>query len=135
MSDNNNSVLLSTFLNGKRKVKIIFHKELLVWDNDKPPLGKCATANRFTLIVKYYNGPILDQHSVPLENVISVQHEYLKGGHPSLQRQIDPNQFTIHYAEKTIEDKWLYKYLTLKHAESLQVASWVKTLQNHLSSK
>ncbi|KAH1023585.1 ceramide kinase isoform X2 [Dendroctonus ponderosae] len=112
MSEINNSVLLSTFLNGKKKVKIIFHKAVLVWDNEKPPL---------------------EQHTVPIENVISVQPNYLKATHPSMQRQIDPNQFTIHYAEKAVEDRWLYKSLSLKHNDSLQVASWVKTLQNHIS--
>ncbi|XP_066247161.1 ceramide kinase isoform X1 [Euwallacea similis] len=111
MSDNN-IVLLSTFINDKKKVKIIFHKDVLVWDNEKPPL---------------------DQHTVPIENVISVKNDYLKGIHPSIRPEIDPKQFTIHYAEKSVEDKWVYKTLTLKHTDSLQVASWVKTLQNHLS--
>lgn len=111
MSDSNNSVLLSTFFNGKKKVKIIFHKGLLVWDNERPPL---------------------EQHTVPIENVLSVQHSYKKSAHPSMQKQVDPNEFIIHYAEKSVGDKWLYKYLTLKHLDSLQVASWVKTLQNHL---
>ncbi|XP_050313612.1 ceramide kinase [Anthonomus grandis grandis] len=112
MSDPNHSVLLSTFVNGKKKVKIIFHKEVLVWENEKAPL---------------------DQHTVPIENVLSVEHCYLKETHPSLQREIDYNQFIIHYAEKSVEDKWVYKSIILQHSDPLQVASWVKTLKNHLA--
>ncbi|KAL1493072.1 hypothetical protein ABEB36_011206 [Hypothenemus hampei] len=111
MSEVNQPVLLSTFLNGKKKVKIIFHKGILVWDNESPPLA---------------------QQTVPIENVLSVQHNYLKGIHPSVQKQIDPNQFTIHYAERAVDDKWAYKTLSLKHSDPLQVASWIKTLQTHL---
>ncbi|KAF7267127.1 hypothetical protein GWI33_019621 [Rhynchophorus ferrugineus] len=111
MSDHQEPVLLNTFINGKKKVKIIFHKGVLVWDNERPPLA---------------------QHTVPIENVLSVQQNYLKSSSPSLRRQIDPNHFTIHYAEKSTDDKWVYKSLTLKHLDALQVASWVKTLQNHL---
>ncbi|CAG9759791.1 unnamed protein product [Ceutorhynchus assimilis] len=112
MSDINNSVLLSTFLNGKKKVKIIFHKGVLVWDNEKPPL---------------------EQHTIPIENVLSVQNDFIKERHPAVAREVNPNQFTIHYTERGSDNKWRYKHITLRHLDSLQVASWVKTLQNNLA--
>ncbi|XP_030762356.1 ceramide kinase [Sitophilus oryzae] len=110
MPDHQETVLLSTFVNGKRRVKIIFHKGVLIWDNNKPPL---------------------EQHTVPIENVLSVKHDMSKSSGPHLE--INPHQFTIHYSEKSKNDKWVYKNITLKHSDPLQVASWVKTLQNHLS--
>lgn len=72
---------------------------------------------------------------MPIENVLSIQQNYLKSSSPGVRRQIDPNHFTIHYAEKSTGDKWVYKNLTLKHLDAMQVASWVKTLQNHLLSR
>lgn len=38
--NNDNIVLLSIFHCGKKKLRIIFHKGLIVWDNEKPPSGK-----------------------------------------------------------------------------------------------
>lgn len=77
---------------------------------------------------------ITEQHTLPLENVISVQHNYLKNTHPSEDKVIDPNRFTIHYAKQD-QNIWKYAYLILKHSDHLQVSSWVKTLQNHLQCK
>lgn len=72
---------------------------------------------------------------MPLENVISVQYEYLKT-HPADSKQIDENCFTIHYAVKGEKSaKWCYKSLTLRHADSIQVSMWVKNLQSCLKGK
>ncbi|CAH1955619.1 unnamed protein product [Acanthoscelides obtectus] len=109
--DIQNAVLLSTFQNGKKKIRIILHQGSIVWDNVKPPS---------------------EQNSLPIENIIAVQNSYLRGTHPSDEKQFDLNAFTIHYAERGKQAKWLYKSLKLKHSDPLQVASWVKTLQNHL---
>ncbi|KAJ8983894.1 hypothetical protein NQ317_000930 [Molorchus minor] len=106
------SVLLSTFYNGKKKLRIIFHNGNIVWDSEKPPS---------------------DKYILPIENVISVHYNYLRNTHPSENREIDPNCFTIHYSERKYS-KWVHKNLTLKHCDPLQVASWVKALQNHLQS-
>ncbi|XP_060516142.1 ceramide kinase [Cylas formicarius] len=111
MNGSQNSVLLTCFYSGKKKLRVIFHKGVIVWDNERPPLEQCR---------------------VPIEDVISVEHNFLKGFHSTVPRQTDPNNFTIHYAEKAKDDKWLYKTLALKHSDPLQVSSWVKTLQNHL---
>lgn len=41
MSDNlQNSVLLSTFSSGRKKYRLYFHRNQIVWDNEKPPYGK-----------------------------------------------------------------------------------------------
>lgn len=72
---------------------------------------------------------------MPIENVISVQHNYMQNTHPSEEKVIDPNYFTIHYAERAKDAKWLYKRLILKHIDPIQVVLWVKTLQNHLQRK
>lgn len=106
------SVLLSTFHNGKKKIRIILHQGNLVWDNEKPPY---------------------DKTSVPIENIISVQQNYMRC-HPSETRQIDPNSFLIHYAERKRGPKWVYKRINLKNSDVSLVNSWVKTLQNHLQS-
>nr|CAI5827655.1 unnamed protein product [Callosobruchus analis] len=110
-TDIQNAVLLSTFQNGKKKIRIILHQGSIVWDNVKPPS---------------------EQNTLPIENIISVQNSYLRGTHPSEERQIDPNAFTIHYAERGKRAKWLYKSLKLRHSDPLQIVTWVKTLQNHL---
>jgi ceramide kinase len=110
-NDLHNSVLLSTFSSGNKKYRVIFHKGAIVWGNVKPPL---------------------EQQTLPLENVISVQHNYVKNSHPSEEQIVDPNHFTIHYAEQDDENKWKYHSLILRHSDPLQVSSWVKTLQNHL---
>ncbi|XP_018571310.1 ceramide kinase isoform X2 [Anoplophora glabripennis] len=99
-SDIHNSVLLSTFYSGKKKLRIIFHKGNIVWDNEKPPSA--------------------------------VQHNYLRNTHPSENKQIDPNSFTIHYSERGKYAKWVYKNVSLKHSDPLQVSTWIKTLQNYL---
>lgn len=76
-----------------------------------------------------------DQHSLPIENVISVQNEYLKT-HPADIKQIDQHCFTIHYAVKAEKSaKWFYKFLTLRHADPVQVSMWIKSLQNCLQGK
>lgn len=76
-----------------------------------------------------------DQQTLPLENVISIQKEYLKT-HPADNKQIDPCSFTIHYASKAEKSaKWVYKNLTLKHSDPMQVALWVKSLQKCLECK
>ncbi|EFA10927.1 ceramide kinase [Tribolium castaneum] len=112
MSDDlHNSVLLSTFSSGNKKYRVIFHKGTIVWGNGKPPI---------------------DQESLPLENVISVQHNYTRNRHPSDDAILDPNHFTINYAKKDEENRWKPHSLTLGHSDPLQVSSWVKTLQNHL---
>jgi hypothetical protein len=113
-NDLHNSVLLSTFSSGNKKYRVIFHKGAIVWGNVKPPL---------------------EQQTLPLENVISVQHNYVKNSHPSEEQIVDPNHFTIHYAEQDDENKWKYHSLILRHSDPLQVSSWVKTLQNHLQCK
>lgn len=131
MSNNiQNSVLLSTFYSGSKKIRVIFHKETIVWDNEKPPSGKFI--GQLMLVIKVHF--VTEQHTLPLENVISVQHNYLKNTHPSEDRVIDPNRFTIHYAKQD-QNIWKYAYLILKHSDHLQVSSWVKTLQNHLQCK
>ncbi|XP_072402252.1 ceramide kinase [Diabrotica undecimpunctata] len=109
-SDIQNFVLLNTFHTRKKKLRIIFHQGNLVWDNEKPPS---------------------DKTTVPIENVISVQQNYRKT-HPSETRQLNPNAFTIHYAEREKGPKWVYKNLVLKNSDPLLVTTWVKTLQTRL---
>lgn len=47
MSDLENLVLLNIFLNGSRKIRIIFHKNQIVWSNEKITTGKS--------VIKIYN--------------------------------------------------------------------------------
>ncbi|XP_018320577.1 ceramide kinase [Agrilus planipennis] len=109
--DNQNSVLLSNFYLGRRRYRVYYHRNLIVWDSEKPP---CA------------------QKTVPIENVIAVQHNYETSTHPSEEPRCDPNAFTIHFAERGEKRTWKYNSITFKHSDVLQVSSWVKTLQNHL---
>lgn len=39
------SVLLSIFKSGRRKLKVFYHKKVIVWDNTKPPSGKLTVNN------------------------------------------------------------------------------------------
>lgn len=107
---NDDTVLLNTFTCGKKKLRIIYHKGNIIWDNEKPPS---------------------EQYTLPLQNVLSVHHNYIQT-HPSKEKEIDPHNFIIHYAEKAKEATWVYKQISLKHADELQVTAWVKTLQNIL---
>ncbi|KAK4871624.1 hypothetical protein RN001_015748 [Aquatica leii] len=113
MSDDlQNSVLLSTFYSRRKRYRLYFHRNQIVWDNEKPPYA---------------------QHTLPIENVIAVGYKYLDSG-PAEDRCYDPHYFTIHYAEKKEINLWCYNSLTLRHSDTYQVSSWVKTLQNHLQS-
>lgn len=72
---------------------------------------------------------------MPIENVISVQNEYLKT-HPAENKQIDQHCFIIHYAVKGEKSaKWFYKNLMLRHSDPMQVSLWVKSLQSCLQGK
>lgn len=114
-NDNQNSaaqesVLLSTFYCGRKRFKLYFHRNQIVWDYAKPPYA---------------------QHSVSIEDVISVQYKCVRTG-PGNDVAYDPYYFIIHYAEQKKPNVWRYNSLTLRHCDALQVSSWVKTLQNHL---
>lgn len=104
-------VLLTTFTNAAKKLRVIFHKGVLIWDYEKPPF---------------------EQKSVKLENIISVKPDYLKCSHPSQEPELDPYSFTIHYGFREPCGKWKHKSLNLKHADPLQVTSWIKTLEKQL---
>ncbi|KAF5300184.1 hypothetical protein FQA39_LY11218 [Lamprigera yunnana] len=111
MSDQTqNSVLLTSFYCGRKRLRLYFHRNKIVWDNEAPPYA---------------------QQSLSIENVISINYKYIENDFAS-ERHYDPNCFTIHYAQKKKENLWCYNSLTLRHSDSLQVSSWVKTIQNHL---
>lgn len=83
-----------------------------------------------------FNMPFFEEQQIlPIENVISVQNEYLKT-HPAEDKQIDQHCFTIHYAVKSEKSaKWFYKNLMLRHSDPMQVSLWVKSLQSCLQGK
>ncbi|KAK9890084.1 hypothetical protein WA026_008894 [Henosepilachna vigintioctopunctata] len=105
-------VLLTTFTNGSKKIRVVFHNNILVWDYERPPF---------------------EQKTLNLENMLSVKPNYLKCSHPSQDPQIDPFSFTIHYGVRETLGKWKYKALHLKHSDPLQVVSWIKTLEKQIS--
>ncbi|KAL3289469.1 hypothetical protein HHI36_022892 [Cryptolaemus montrouzieri] len=104
-------VLLTTFTNKSKKIRVIFHKNTLIWDYEKPPF---------------------EQKTLKLENILSVKPNYFKCSHPSQDPQIDPYSFIVHYGIRLPSSKWKYKNLNLKHTDPLQVTSWIKTLQAKL---
>ncbi|CAH0562734.1 unnamed protein product [Brassicogethes aeneus] len=112
-NDTQNSVLLTTFSTGKKLLRVIYHNDKIVWDNQKSSS---------------------EQYTLPLENIISVKQNYLASGHPAEDQQLDPYRFTIHYAERPKGAKWVYKKIVLKHTEQIQILSWVKTLNFHLKN-
>lgn len=73
------------------------------------------------------------QHTLPIENVIAVQH-VCRNTNVVGETTQDPNHFVIHYAERGRRKSWRYNQITFKHSDPLQVSSWVKTLQNNLQS-
>ncbi|KRT83782.1 hypothetical protein AMK59_3697 [Oryctes borbonicus] len=107
------SVLLTTFSSKKKRYKVFFHQGKIIWDNEKPPSA---------------------QNTVPIENVIAVEHNILQPRHPLDDPRIDPNNFIIHYAEKGLKKIWKYNTIMFGHTDQLQISSWVKTLQNHLQT-
>ncbi|XP_022915132.1 ceramide kinase isoform X2 [Onthophagus taurus] len=113
MDDVEQSVLLTNFTCKKRRFKVFFHQLKIIWDTEKPPFH---------------------QVTVPIQNVIAVKQNFLPVSHPLDDPSIDPNNFTIHYAEKGRNKTWEYKSITFRHSDPIQVVSWVKTLQNHLET-
>lgn len=113
MENKESSVLLTTFLKNCKRYKVVFHHGKIIWEKEKPPCEQC---------------------NLPMENVISVEQNRFKSTHPLEEPTLDPNHFTIHYTVPTKHSKWQYKSITFRHPDNLQVASWVKTLRNHLKS-
>lgn len=125
------SVLLTTFTSRKKRYKVFFHQDNIIWDNERPPSGtfQIGIGQFFTK----FN--ITAQSTVPIENVISVQHNVLQPRHPLDDTETDPNSFVIHYASRGSQKVLHYKSIIFRHNDHLQVSSWVKTLQNRLQSK
>lgn len=123
------SVLLSIFKSGRRKLKVFYHKKVIVWDNTKPPSGKMT-------IFVFLQISIIDfaeQETLPIENVIAV-HNAARSTNSYDDRELDPLVFTIHYAQRSQGRTWKYCQITFKHTDPAHVSSWVKTLQSDLQS-
>lgn len=130
MSDDcENSVLLSTFHSGRKKLRVFFHRGVIVWDSEKPPFGKYNSS----LYHELEFSVVAAQQSLPIENVLAVRQVQRRSNVPGEVR-LDPNHFVVHYAERGRQKTWKYSQLTLKHSDPMQVSSWVKTLQNNLQS-
>lgn len=65
-------------------------------------------------------------------NIIAVHRNYLPSTHPAEEQEIDPYRFTIHYAERPKDAKWVYKKICFKHTDAAQVTSWVTSISTRL---
>lgn len=72
-------------------------------------------------------------HTLPIKNVIAVQSDSQRISTPASRSHL--YSFTLHYAKKGPKSTWKYSNITFRHTDPMQVASWVKTIQNHLNSK
>ncbi|XP_017771467.1 PREDICTED: ceramide kinase [Nicrophorus vespilloides] len=108
-----NSVLLTTFTCKKKRYKVFFHQNQIIWDKEKPPSV---------------------QVTVPIENVITVEHVNKTANHRLDDPTIDPHSFIIHYAKRRSNCTWKHATIAFSHTDPIQVASWVKTLQNTLQT-
>lgn len=106
-------VLLTTFNLGSKKVKVVFHDRVIVWDNVKAPF---------------------DQKSLSIEDVLSVKENYLKCSNPTQDLELDPYSFTIHYGVRNGSSKWKYKNLIFKHNDPSQISTWIKALSRELEA-
>lgn len=122
------SVLLSIFKSGRRKLKVFYHKKVIVWDNTKPPSGE-SLASAFALLTVAF----LEQETLPIENVIAV-HNASRGSSNYSEHEPDPLVFIVHYAQRSQGRTWKYCRITFKHTDPAHVSSWVKTLQSDLQS-
>lgn len=43
-----------------------------------------------------------------------------------------PTNFILHYAVRGSKNKWRHHSVTMSHTDPRQIASWVKTIRNHL---
>lgn len=123
------SVLLSIFKSGRRKLKVFYHKRVIVWDNTKPPSGKLC----YVLVFDVFTFRFTEQETLPIENVIAV-HNAVRNTGSYNEPELDPLIFTIHYAQRSQGRTWKYCQITFKHADPAHVSSWVKTLQSDLQS-
>ncbi|XP_049817445.1 ceramide kinase isoform X2 [Aethina tumida] len=86
-----------------------------------------------TKIVSPMNG-MLEEYTLPVMNIIAVHRNYLPSTHPAEEQEIDPYRFTIHYAERPKDAKWVYKKICFKHTDAAQVTSWVTSISTRLKS-
>lgn len=107
----NNPVLLNTFFIGKKSCRVYFHHGTLIWDSEKSSQA---------------------HYSLPIENVIAVKLNNVNSHTSSTATNL--YSFTVHYAIRGPKSTWKYTSVTFKHNDSIQVASWVKTLENHLNT-
>lgn len=135
-AEDDKSVLLSIFKSGRRKLKVFYHKKVIVWDNTKPPSGKfVGFIDVFVFCLFFvFTFRFAEQETLPIENVIAVHNNAARSTSSTNERESNSLIFTIHYAQRSQGRTWKYCQITFKHTDPAHVSSWVKTLQSDLQS-
>lgn len=112
------SVLLNTFVVKKKRCRVYLHRGTLIWETERPPY------TRWTL---------------PLTDVLAVRYgdDWIPGlsvkeKQATSSTTVCPTNFVLHYAVRESKNKWRHHSVTMSHTDPRQIASWVKTIRNHL---
>lgn len=121
------SVLLTFLKSGRRKYKVFYHKEELVWEPTKPPSSKLC----LVLVLCVYTFRFAEQTKVPIEDVIAVK---VITGRSSANHEQVSLAFEVHYAVRSQDKTWKHCQITFRHKDPNNINSWAKTLQSDLLS-
>ncbi|XP_066583603.1 ceramide kinase isoform X1 [Prorops nasuta] len=116
------SVLLNTFVIKKKRCRVYFHRGTLIWETERPPYTRWTLPLTDVLAVRYGDDWI---PGINLKEKTTTS--------PS-SPTVFPTSFILHYAVRGSKNKWSHHSVTMSHTDPRQVASWVKTIRNYLTS-
>ncbi|XP_054281444.1 ceramide kinase [Macrosteles quadrilineatus] len=121
METTNNSVwdvvLLNTFSIGKKKYKVYFHRQTLIWESETPPHSRTSLPINDIIAAKYIHNDDQSCCSTPSETGVSEDVDTV---------HLD---FTVHYVVQEKQNEWKYKRVDFKGSDHRHVTSWVMTLE------
>ncbi|XP_046405236.1 ceramide kinase isoform X2 [Ischnura elegans] len=146
------SVLLNTFLVRKKRCRVYFHRGTLIWETEMSPYTRCTVSMKDVISVhacprvcqqdeeawsaeeRVGCGAFANRSSKEIEVAAAVAERSRRERLKNAAAVGGPQPgFVIHYAERGTKNRWRHKSVTLRHTDPHQVASWLKTLRNHLA--